>query len=142
MNPPLRDRSDREALLEGIADGTIDMIATDHAPHSAEEKGKGLAGSAFGIVGLETAFPVMYTKLVKTGFITLDKLVDLMALAPRRRFGLPLGEDYSIWDLSAEVEVDPEAFLSKGRATPFAGEKLFGRNLMTVCDGKVVYKDQ
>ncbi|MBE6594504.1 MAG: dihydroorotase [Ruminococcaceae bacterium] len=139
MNPPLRDKADREALVEGIVDGTIDMIATDHAPHSAEEKSRGLIGSPFGIVGLETAFPVMYTRLVKPGVITLEKLVDLMAMAPRRRFGLPLGNDYTVWDLAAEVTVDPEEFLSKGRATPFAGDRLFGRNLLTVCDGKIVY---
>ena len=139
MNPPLRDKADREALVEGIVDGTIDMIATDHAPHSAEEKSRGLAGSPFGIVGLETAFPVLYTRLVKQGVISLAKLVDLMAHAPRRRFGLPLGNDYTVWDLAAEVTVDPEEFLSKGHATPFAGDRLFGRNLLTVCDGKIVY---
>ena len=139
MNPPLRDRSDRVALVEGIVDGTIDMIATDHAPHSAEEKAKGLAGSAFGIVGLETAFPVLYTRLVKQGIITLEKLVDLMALAPRRRFDLPLGNDYSVWDLSAEYTVDPAEFLSQGHATPFAGDRLFGRNLLTVANNKIVY---
>ena len=141
MNPPLRSKKDREALLEGIKDGTIDMIATDHAPHSAEEKSRGLAGSAFGIVGLETAFPVLYTKLVKTGFITLEKLIDLMALAPRRRFRLPLGNDFSVWDLSSEVTVDPADFLSKGRSTPFAGDRLFGKNILTVYNGQVVYQN-
>ncbi len=140
MNPPLRSREDREALVEGIKDGTIDMIATDHAPHSAEEKSRGLEKSAFGIVGLETAFPLMYTKLVRTGIITLEKLVDLLAWAPRRRFGIPMGNDFSVWKLDEEFTVDPNEFLSKGRATPLTDMKLFGRNLLTVCDGKVVYK--
>ena len=140
MNPPLRSAADREALVEGIKDGTIDMIATDHAPHSAEEKAKGLEGSAFGIVGLETAFPLLYTKLVKTGVITLQKLVELMAINPRKRFGIPMGNDLSVWDLSKEFTVDPEEFLSKGRATPLTGMKLFGRNLLTVKDGEIIYK--
>ena len=139
MNPPLRSREDREALVEGIIDGTIEMIATDHAPHSAEEKAKGLEGSAFGIVGLETAFPVMYTKLVKTGVISLEKLVELMAINPRKRFGIPMQNDLSVWDLDAEFTVDPSDFLSKGKATPFEGERLFGVNLMTVHNGKTVY---
>ena len=139
MNPPLRDKTDREALVAGIVDGTIDMIATDHAPHSAEEKGRGLAGSAFGVVGIETAFPVMYTHLVETGVITLEKLIDLMSTNPRKRFNIPLGEDYTVWNLSTEFTVDPEKFLSKGKATPFAGWKLKGECLLTVCDGKAVY---
>jgi len=140
MNPPLRSEEDRKALVEGIVDGTIDMIATDHAPHSVEEKGRGLEKSAFGIVGIEIAFQTMYTHLVKPGIITLEKLIDLMAIAPRKRFGIPLGEDYCVWDLSAEETVDPEAFLSKGKATPFAGHKLLGKCLLTVCDGNIVYK--
>ena len=140
MNPPLRSAADREALVEGIKDGTIDMIATDHAPHSAEEKAKGLSDSAFGIVGIETAFPLLYTKLVKTGEITLEKLIELMAVNPRKRFGIPMGNDFSVWDLSKEFTVDPEEFLSKGRATPLTGMKLFGRNLLTVKDGKAVYE--
>lgn len=140
MNPPLRSREDREALLEGLLDGTIDMIATDHAPHSAEEKSRGLEKSAFGIVGLETAFPVLYTKLVRPGILSLEKLVDLMAYAPRRRFGIPLGEDRCVWDLEQEWVIDPEKFQTRGRATPFAGEKVYGRLLETVCDGKTVYK--
>ena len=139
MNPPLRDKADREALIEGIIDGTIDMIATDHAPHSAEEKAKGLAGSAFGIVGIETAFPLTYTKLVKENVISLDKLVDLLAYNARRRFDIPLGNSFSVWDLGEEFTVDPNEFLSKGRATPLTGMKLFGRNLMTVHNGKLVY---
>ncbi len=140
MNPPLRDKTDREALVAGIVDGTIDMIATDHAPHSAEEKNKGLAGSAFGVVGIETAFPVMYTHLVETGVITLEKLVELLSTNARKRFGLPAGGDFTLWNLSKEFTVDPEKFLSKGKATPFEGWKLKGECLLTVCDGKAVYK--
>ena len=140
MNPPLRAKEDREALVEGIIDGTVDMIATDHAPHSAEEKSKGLAGSNFGIVGLETAFPVMYTHLVKTGILTLERVVDLMVKAPRERFGIKMGNDFSVWDLGKEYTVDPESFASMGRATPFEGEKLCAENLLTVKDGKVIYK--
>ncbi len=140
MNPPLRDKADREALVAGIVDGTIDMIATDHAPHSAEEKSKGLAGSAFGVVGIETAFPVMYTHLVKSGVISLKKLIDLLSNNPRKRFGLPAGNDFTVWNLSKEFTVDPAQFLSMGKATPFAGWKLNGECLLTVCDGKAVYK--
>ena len=140
MNPPIRSEQDRQALVEGILDGTIDMIATDHAPHSAEEKAKGLAGSAFGIVGIETAFPVMYTHFVKTGMITLEKLIRLLALNARERFGIPLGEDYTVWDLNKEYTVDPADFVSMGRATPFTGWKLSGQCVLTVCDGKVVYR--
>ena len=140
MNPPLRDKSDREALVAGIVDGTIDMIATDHAPHSAEEKSKGLVGSAFGVVGIETAFPVLYTHLVKPGIITLEKLIDLLSNNPRKRFGLPAGSDFTVWNLRKEFTVDPEAFLSKGKATPFTGWKLNGECLLTVCDGKAVYQ--
>ena len=131
MNPPLRGREDREALLEGLCDGTIDMIATDHAPHSAEEKSKGLEKSAFGIVGLETAFPLMYTYLVKKGVITLEKLIDLMAFKPRSRFDLPL-EGATLWDLNAETAIDPAHFKSKGRATPFEGWKVCGACAMTI----------
>ena len=140
MNPPLRSREDREALIEGIRDGTIDMIATDHAPHSKEEKAKGLEKSAFGIVGLETAFPVMYTHLVKAGVITLEKLVELMCLNPRKRFGIPQGDDYTVWDLDYEETVNTDDFMSLGKATPFENEKLTGRCLMSVCNGKIVYK--
>ena len=139
MNPPLRGKEDREALIQGILDGTIDMIATDHAPHSAEEKSRGLEKSAFGIVGIETAFPVLYTYLVKPGILSLDKLLALLCVNPRRRFGLPLGTDYSIWDLNAAYPIDPEDFLSKGRATPFAGWQVNGKCIATVCDGKLVY---
>ena len=140
MNPPLRGAADRRALLEGVLDGTIDMIATDHAPHSAEEKSRGLAGSAFGIVGLETAFPVLYTHLVRPGILSLERLCELLVTAPRRRFSLPLGEDFSVWRLGEEFTVDPEDFASLGRATPFAGERLFGVNMLTVKDGRIVYK--
>ena len=140
MNPPLRSREDREALIEGILDGTIDMIATDHAPHSAEEKSRGLEKSAFGVVGIETAFPIMYTHFVKTGRMTMEHLLKLLVTNPRERFGIPMGNDFSIWDLSEEYAVDPAEFLSMGKATPFEGWKVFGRCMATVCDGKVVYK--
>ncbi len=139
MNPPLRSSEDRKALIEGILDGTIDCIATDHAPHSAEEKAKGLRGSAFGIVGLETAFPVLYTKLVLPGILSLEKLLELMVYNPRKRFGIPLGEDYSLWDLDAAYAVEPADFLSKGRATPFAGWQVRGKCLAAVCGGRMVY---
>ena len=140
MNPPLRSAEDREALVQGILDGTIDMIATDHAPHSAEEKAKGLEKSAFGVVGIETAFPICYTYLVKTGILTLEKLIELLVVNPRKRFGIELGTDFSIWDLEAEYDIDPKDFLSMGKATPFEGWKVNGKCLATVCDGKVVYK--
>ena len=140
MNPPLRSKEDREALIAGIVDGTIDMIATDHAPHSAEEKSKGLQGSAFGIVGIETAFPVLYTHLVKTGIITLEKLIDLLSANPRERFGIPVGNDYTVWDLNASFTVDPAEFISQGKATPFTGWQLQGRCVLTVCDGEIAYK--
>ena len=142
MNPPLRAASDREALIEGILDGTLEMIATDHAPHSAEEKSRGLEKSPFGIVGLDFAFPWMYTKLVKTGIIPLEKLIDCLSTNPRKRFGLPLGKSFSIWDLGAEVTVDEDFIQSQGKATPILGEKLIGKNLLTVCDGKVVWEDK
>ena len=140
MNPPLRGEEDRRALIEGILDGTIDMIATDHAPHSAEEKGRGLEKSAFGIVGIETAFQTMYTHFVRTGILSLEKLIDLMAIAPRKRFEIPLGDEYTVWDLNALETVDPEQFLSMGKATPFAGHQLYGKCLLTVCDGRIVYQ--
>ena len=139
MNPPLRSREDREALVEGLLDGTVDMIATDHAPHTAEEKSRGLEKSAFGVVGLECAFPVLYTGLVKTGVISLDALLRKLVTNPRERFGLPAGNDFSLWDLSAEDTVDPSRFLSMGRATPFEGCNVFGRCMLTVCDGRIVY---
>ena len=142
MNPPLRDKSDREALLEGILDGTIDMIATDHAPHSAEEKSRGLEKSAFGVVGIETAFPILYTQLVKPGILSMDRLVELLCTAPRQRFGIPLGEDFSIWDLDARYKIDPSDFLSMGKASPFTGWEVQGRCMTTVCGGKPVYTYQ
>ena len=140
MNPPLRSREDREALVQGILDGTIDMIATDHAPHSAEEKAKGLEKSAFGVVGIETAFPICYTYLVKTGVISLEKLIDLLVKGPRERFGIPMALDFSVWDLEDSYTVDPSQFLSMGKATPFEGWQVNGKCLLTVCDGKVVYQ--
>ena len=140
MNPPLRSAEDRQALVEGIIDGTIDMIATDHAPHSAEEKSKGLEKSAFGVVGIETAFPICYTYLVKTGIITMDKLMDLLVWNARQRFDIPLGNDFSVWDLNAEYDIDPDDFVSMGKATPFQGWKVNGKCLLTVCDGKIVYQ--
>ena len=140
MNPPLRDRADREALLAGVLDGTVDMIATDHAPHSLEEKARGLEKSAFGIVGLETALPVLYTHLVRTGILSVERLTELLVTAPRARFGIPLGDDFSVFRLGEEFTVDPDEFLSAGRATPFAGEPLFGVNYLTVVNGKVVYQ--
>ncbi|MGM9590853.1 MAG: dihydroorotase [Faecousia sp.] len=139
MNPPLRSCEDREALLQGILDGTIDMIATDHAPHSAEEKARGLEKSAFGVVGIETAFPILYTYLVKPGILTMDRLVELLVINPRKRFGISLGCDYSVWDLDAEYTVDPADFLSMGKASPFTGWTVNGRCMATVCDGKLVY---
>ena len=140
MNPPLRSKADREALIAGILDGTIDMIATDHAPHSAEEKAKGLENSAFGVVGIETALPVLYTYLVKPGILTMERLVELLVINPRKRFGIALGCDYSIWDLEDAYTVDPAEFVSMGKATPFEGWNVNGRCLATVCDGNVVYQ--
>lgn len=141
MNPPLRSRADREALIEGLCDGTIDMIATDHAPHSAEEKSRGLEKSAFGVVGLETAFPVLYTRLVLPGIITLEKLVELLTINPRRRFNIPLGVDFSIWDLNRAHTVDPAEFKSMGRATPFSGWPVQGRCMATVCGGRLIWRE-
>ena len=143
MNPPLRAADDREALVEASLDGTIDMIATDHAPHGAEEKAKGLRGSVMGIVGLDTAFPLMYTYLVKPGHMSMDRLVDMMSLAPAKRFGLerPIEEDFCVFDLGCEYTVDPAEFHSMGRATPFAGWKVYGRNRLTVCGKNIIYSD-
>ena len=140
MNPPLRSKEDREALVEGLIDGTIDMIATDHAPHSAEEKSRGLEKSAFGVVGLECAFPLLYTGLVKAGILSLEALIQKLVTNPTKRFGIPMGNDFSVWDLDAEDTVEPDRFLSKGKSTPFAGQAVFGKCLLTVCDGKIVYK--
>lgn len=140
MNPPLRSLEDKQALIEGIKDGTIDMIATDHAPHSAEEKGRGLEKSLMGIVGLETAFPVLYTELVTKNIITLDRLVELMSFKPKERFGIDTENDFAVFDISEAYKIDPKDFLSMGRATPFAGREVFGRCLLTVHNEKVVYK--
>lgn len=139
MNPPLRGRKDREALLEGILDGTIDMVATDHAPHSLEEKSKGLKDSAFGIVGLETAFPLLYTELVKKNVISLEKLIQLMSDNPRRRFEINLNGAYSVWNLNEEWVIEPDKFYSQGKATPFEGRTVFGKCVYTFCNGKAVF---
>ena len=147
MNPPLRSREDREALIEGICDGTIDMIATDHAPHSAEEKSKGLKDSAMGVTGLETAFPILYTKLVKGGIISLAKLVQLMSLNPAKRFGLKTGfeikelANFTVYDLNEKYCIDSNSFVSMGKSTPFEGETVYGKCIKTVCNGKTVWED-
>jgi dihydroorotase len=147
MNPPLRSETDRLALIEGVLDGTVDVIATDHAPHSAEEKSKGLAGSAMGIVGLETAFAVLNTKLVKTGIITLEKLIEMMSVRPREIFGIEGGRieagapaDLALIDIDSEWVVNPDEFVTMGRATPFRDMSLRGKNLMTVLRGEIVYE--
>ncbi len=139
MNPPLRSAMDREALIEGICDGTIDIVATDHAPHSFEEKNKGLKDSAFGITGIETAFPALYTGLVKSGVITLEKLIDLISLNPIKRFNIPIESSFSVWDLNKKITVNEDFFLSKGKSTPFDGQAMYGECCMTVLNGKVVY---
>ena len=142
MNPPIRSKADRDALIEGILDGTIDMIATDHAPHSAEEKAKGLKDSVFGIVGIETSFALMYTYFVKTGKLTLERLVELMSTNPAKRFNIDIDGDFSVWDLDKEWVVNPQEFLSKGKSTPFEGYSLYAENLMTFKKGKLVYNRQ
>ena len=147
MNPPIRSAADRDALIEGVQDGTIDVIATDHAPHTAEEKSRGLAGSAMGVVGLETSFAVIYTKLVMAGIISPERMIELMAEAPRRIFtlggGLAAGEkaDIAVFDLDNEFTVDPATFLSKGRSTPFEGWRLHGQTILTLVDGRTAYRD-
>lgn len=147
MNPPLRSPDDREALLEGIQDGTIDMIATDHAPHSAEEKGRGLEKSLMGVVGLETAFPLLYTYLVKPGIVTMARLMELLHDAPCRRFGLEGGleagqrADFSLWDLNEAYTIDPKDFLSMGKSSPFTGWQVTGRCRMTISGGRVAWSD-
>lgn len=140
MNPPLRSKEDRQALIEGVLDGTIDMIATDHAPHSQEEKSRGLEKSAFGIVGIETAFQLLYTHLVKKNIISLKRLVELLAVNPRKRFGLEYDNSFTVWDLDKKTVINPSDFLSMGKATPFEGEEVFGECELTVCNGKTVYK--
>ena len=141
MNPPLRDKADREALLEGLADGTIDMIATDHAPHSAEEKGRGLEKSAMGIVGLETAFPLLYTELVKPGVISMERLMELLHDAPCRRFNIPTDTGFTVFDLNDTYRIDPADFLSCGKATPFTGWEVQGRCLLTAAGETAVWYD-
>ena len=141
INPPLRDKADREALLEGLADGTIDMIATDHAPHSAEEKGRGLEKSAMGIVGLETAFPLLYTELVKTGVISMERLMELLHDAPCRRFNIPTDTGFTVFDLNDTYRIDPADFLSMGKATPFTGWEVQGRCLLTAAGETAVWYD-
>ncbi len=140
MNPPLRSADDRLALIEGVLDGTIDMISTDHAPHSAGEKAGGLEKSAFGVVGLETAFPVLYTGLVLKNVISLEKLVELLSVNARRRFSIPEANSFTVWDLEDGYAIDPADFASKGRATPFEGMRVKGRCVLTVCGGRIVYK--
>ena len=139
MNPPIRSAEDKAALIEGIKDGTIDMIATDHAPHSYEEKSKGLEKSLMGVVGIETAFPVLYTHLVKTGVITFERLIDLLSNNPRKRFGITTDAGFTVFDLKDEYVIDPQTFLSKGRSTPFEGMSVCGSCLTTVYNGKAVY---
>ena len=148
MNPPLRSKADKEALIEGILDGTIDMIATDHAPHSAEEKSKGLKDSLMGVVGIETAFPVMYTNFVKNGRMSLERLIELMSVNPCRRFGFDNSikthepANLTVFDLDESYTVNPENFLSKGRSTPFAGAKVNAKCVLTVAQGKIAYKSE
>lgn len=139
MNPPLRSKADKYALIEGIIDGTIDMIATDHAPHSAEEKAKGLEKSAFGIVGIETAFPLMYTYFVKENIISMEKLIKLLDKNPRERFNIPMGDGFTVWDLNEEYKINPAEFLSMGKATPFEETNVFGECKLTVCDNKIAF---
>ena len=139
MNPPIRSEADRLALIEGLKDGTVDMIATDHAPHSAEEKSRGLEKSNMGVVGIETAFPIMYTYLVKPGVMTLEELVDVMSVKPRARFGIESDVGFTVFDLGDEYDIDPDDFVSMGKSTPFAGVRVSGRCLATIYDGKVVY---
>lgn len=140
MNPPLRSADDRKALIQGIIDGTIDCIATDHAPHRDDEKSRGLKNSAFGISGIETAFPILYTELVMKKIIPLDRLIELINDNPRKRFGIPSLNDYSVWDISSKYKIDSTKFISMGHSTPFEDMEVFGRCLLTVCDGKTVYK--
>ena len=142
MNPPIRSEEDRQALLEGLRDGTIDIIATDHAPHTAEEKSKGLQGSLMGIVGLETAFPLLYTNLVLKGELTLSQLIEKLSVNPRKRFGLPqpsMEEDFTMFALDDPYTIDPGTFLSMGHSTPFEGWTVQGRCMMTMAAGKIAY---
>ncbi|MGG4497336.1 dihydroorotase [Brevibacillus reuszeri] len=148
MNPPLRSREDRAALIAGLKDGTIDMIATDHAPHTAEEKANGINRAPFGIVGLETAFPLLYTHLVQTGELTLKTLVELLTIKPAAAFGLPYGRlevgapaDLTVIDLETDKTIDPTTFASKGTNTPFTGWACKGWPILTLVDGKIVHQE-
>ena len=147
MNPPIRSKEDQEELIRGIKDGTIDLIITDHAPHSAEEKSKGLQGSTMGVVGLEVAFPVLYTNLVMKNIITLEDLINLMNTNARKVFGIgteiKVGEiaDLTVYDLNENYNIDSSTFVSMGKATPFDGNNVYGKCKLTICGGKEVYKD-
>ncbi len=142
MNPPIRSEADRLALIEGLLDGTIDMIATDHAPHSAEEKSKGLKDSNMGVVGIETAFQMLYTYLVKENIISLEKLIELMSINPCKRFGIPNENSFCVWKLDEKSTVNPDSFLSMGKSTPFEGAEVFGKCILTVCNGKIAWIDK
>ena len=141
MNPPLRSPEDRRAILDGVLDGTIDVIATDHAPHSAEEKALGLEKSAMGVVGIETAFPLLYTHLVRTGIISLERLIYIMSIRPRERFNIASDPGFTVFKLDEKYSIDPSDFLSKGKATPFEGDEVYGKCLLTVQGGRVVYSN-
>ncbi|MEG2274472.1 MAG: amidohydrolase family protein, partial [Clostridia bacterium] len=149
MNPPIRSREDRDALIEGLADGTIDIVATDHAPHSAEEKSKGLKGSLNGVIGLDFAFAVLYTKLVLSGKLSLNRLIDAMSIAPRRIFRLPevkieegYPADIAVLDLNRKWTIRGQDSLSKGHSTPFEGMEVQGKNMYTILDGDMIWKNQ
>ena len=141
MNPPLRSPEDRRSILDGVLDGTIDVIATDHAPHSAEEKALGLEKSAMGVVGIETAFPLLYTHLVRTGIISLERLIYIMSIRPRERFNIASDPGFTVFKLDEKYSIDPSDFLSKGKATPFEGDEVYGKCLLTVQGGRVVYSN-
>ncbi|MBQ8879376.1 MAG: dihydroorotase [Clostridia bacterium] len=141
MNPPLRSPEDREAIIEGLRDGTIDMIATDHAPHSAEEKARGLEGSAFGVVGIETCFPLVYTGLVMPGIISMERAVELLSVNPRKRFGIDHDAGFTVFSLGKKERIDPGDFISMGKSTPFENAEVEAKCLLTVYDGRVVYSE-
>ena len=141
MNPPLRGKEDRKALLQGVLDGTIDMIATDHAPHSAEEKSRGLEGSAMGIVGIECAFSLLYTRLVLPGIMSMKRLTELLVYNPRHRFGIEDEGSFAVFVDDGEYEILADDFISKGKSTPFLGEKIHGECVLTVAKGKLAYRN-
>lgn len=148
MNPPLRAKDDKEALIEGLLDGTIDFIATDHAPHTEEEKAHGLEQAPFGIVGLETSFSLLYTHFVKSGEMSLEQLINYLSVKPAKRFDLPLGEtivgglaDFTVLDLDILAKINKEEFVSKGKNTPFDGWVVTGKPVMTIVNGEVVYQE-